>query len=113
VGTVIYHMFFQCFNLLPGGLILVQTFICVMIPLCVSSYHVAQNSTVIMGDGSYAFVHGVVTVDLKLTLGKIVQLKNVQYIPSINKNLVSCFLLCRDGFKVMLESSKFVVSKCG
>jgi hypothetical protein len=49
----------------------------------------------------------------EVTLEKIVQLKNVQYVPSINKNLVSCSLLCRDGFKVVLESSKFVVSKCG
>jgi hypothetical protein len=30
VGTVIYPMFFQCFNLPLGGLILVQTFICVL-----------------------------------------------------------------------------------
>jgi hypothetical protein len=42
-----------------------------------------------------------------------VQLKNVQHVPSINKNLVSGSLLCRDGFKVLLESNKFVVSKCG
>jgi hypothetical protein len=28
VGMVIYPIFFQCFNLLLGGLILVQTFIC-------------------------------------------------------------------------------------
>jgi hypothetical protein len=34
-------------------------------------------------------------------------------VPSINKNLVSGFLLFRDGFKVVLESNKFVVSKCG
>jgi hypothetical protein len=30
VGTVIYPMFFQCFNLPPSGLILVQTFMCVL-----------------------------------------------------------------------------------
>jgi hypothetical protein len=30
VGTVIYPMFFQCFNLPFGGLILVQTFMCVL-----------------------------------------------------------------------------------
>jgi hypothetical protein len=37
----------------------------------------------------------------------------VQHVPSINKNLVSGSLLCRDGFKVVLESNKFVISKCG
>jgi hypothetical protein len=42
-----------------------------------------------------------------------VQLKNVQHVSSINKNLVSDSLLCRNGFKVVIESNKFVVSKCG
>jgi hypothetical protein len=66
-----------------------------------------------MGNGSHGSVRGVGMVDLKLTSGKIVQLKNVQHVPSINKNLVSGSLLCKDGFKVVLESNKFVVSKCG
>jgi hypothetical protein len=58
------------------------------------------------------FVHGVAMIDLKLTSEKIVQLKNVQHVPSINKNLVSGSLLCRDGFKVVLELNKFIVSNC-
>jgi hypothetical protein len=66
-----------------------------------------------MGNGSHASVHGVGTVDLKLTLGEIVQLKNVQHVPSINKNLVSDSLLYRDVFKIVLESNKFVVLKYG
>jgi hypothetical protein len=66
-----------------------------------------------MGNVSHASVHGVGTVDLKLTLEKIVQLKNMQHIPSINKNLVSGSLLCRNDFKLVLESNKFVVLKCG
>jgi hypothetical protein len=36
----------------------------------------------------------------------------MQHVPLINKNLFSSSLLCRDGFKVVLESNKFVVSKC-
>jgi hypothetical protein len=36
----------------------------------------------------------------------------VQHIPSINNNLVSGSLLCSDNFKVVLESNKFVMSKC-
>jgi hypothetical protein len=66
-----------------------------------------------IGNGSHASIQGVGTVDLKLTSGKIVQLKNVQHLLSINKNLVSGSLLCRDGFKVVLELNKFVVPKCG
>jgi hypothetical protein len=68
---------------------------------------------VMMGNESHTSVHSVSTVDLKLTLEKIVQLKNMQHVSYINKNLVSDFLLCRDGFKVVVESNKFDVSKCG
>jgi hypothetical protein len=72
------------------------------------SYQVAWDSFVMTGNGSHVFVHGVGTVDLKSTSGKI-----MQHVPSINKNLVSGSLLCWDGFKVVLESNKFIVSKCG
>jgi hypothetical protein len=75
-----------------------------------SSYQVVWDSSVMLRNWSHASVCGVGMVDLKLTSGKIVQLKNVQHVPSINKNLVSGSLLCRDGFKVVLESNKFVVS---
>ena len=67
----------------------------------------------LMGNGSHASVRGVGTIDLKFTSGKIVELKNVQYVPTINKKLVSGFLLCKDGFWVVLESNKLVVSKHG
>jgi hypothetical protein len=73
-----------------------------------SSYQVTRDSSMMMDNGSHASVHGVDTVDLKLTLKKI-----VQHFRSINKNLVSGSLLCRDGFKVVLESNKFVMPKCG
>jgi hypothetical protein len=36
-----------------------------------SSYQVARDSYVMMGNGSHASVHGVGMVDLKLTLRKI------------------------------------------
>ncbi|KAK1644742.1 hypothetical protein QYE76_062547 [Lolium multiflorum] len=48
---------------------------------------VARTSSVLMGNVSRASVRGVGTVDLKFTSGKTIQLKNVQHIPSINKNL--------------------------
>ena len=78
-----------------------------------SSYQAIQGSSVLMGNGSHASVRGVGTIDLKFTSGKIMQLKNVQHVPTINKNLVSGSLLCKDGFKVVLESNKLVVSKHG
>ena len=64
-------------------------------------------------NGSHASVRGVGMIDLKFTSGKIVQLKNVQHVPTINKNLVSGSLLCKDGFKIVLESNKLVVLKHG
>ncbi|WVZ74821.1 hypothetical protein U9M48_022948 [Paspalum notatum var. saurae] len=72
---------------------------------------VTRDCSVLMGNGSAAYVLGTGMVDLKFTLGKIVQLKNVQHVPSMNKNLVSGSLLLRDGFKVVLESNKIVVSR--
>ena len=41
------------------------------------------------------------------------QLKNVQHVPTINKNLVNGSLLYKDGFKVVLEFNKLVMSKHG
>ncbi|KAK1650622.1 hypothetical protein QYE76_068427, partial [Lolium multiflorum] len=66
-------------------------------------FTVARDSSVLMGNGSHASVRGVGTVDLKFTSGKIVQLRNVQHVPTMNKNLVSGSLLCRDGFKIVIE----------
>jgi hypothetical protein len=37
----------------------------------------------------------------------------VQHVPGTNRNLISGSLLCRDGFKLMFESNKFIVSKFG
>nr|AAV44166.1 putative polyprotein [Oryza sativa Japonica Group] len=78
-----------------------------------ANIHVGRGSSLLMGNGSLAAVHGVGTVDLKFTSGKTVQLKNVQHVPSIKKNLVSGSLLCREGFRLVFESNKSVVSKYG
>jgi hypothetical protein len=78
-----------------------------------SSYQGARDSSVLMGNGSHASVHGIGMVDLKFTSGNIMQLKKVQHVPYMHKNLISGTLLCRDGFKVVLESNKIVMSKSG
>jgi hypothetical protein len=54
-----------------------------------SSYHVAQDSFVLMGNGSHASVHGIDTVDLKFTSRKIMQLKNVHHVSFMHNNLIS------------------------
>jgi hypothetical protein len=78
-----------------------------------SSYKVTGTSSMLMGNGSHATVHGVGMVDLKFTLGKTVGLKNLHHVPSINKNHVSGSLLCRDDYKIVFESNKLVISKFG
>jgi hypothetical protein len=66
-----------------------------------------------MGNGTHARVLGDGTFTLKFTSGKTIQLKNVQHVPTIKKNLVSESLLCRDGFKLVFESNKCIISKFG
>jgi hypothetical protein len=76
-----------------------------------SSYQVGGTASLLMGNGSHARVLSVGTVNLKFTSGKTVQLKNVQHVPTIKKNLISGSLLCRDGFKLVFESNKYILSK--
>ena len=76
-------------------------------------YQAGRTRALLMGYGSHARILGAGTVVLKFTSGKTVLLKNVQYVPSIKKNLVSGSQMCRDGFKIVLESNKCVVSRHG
>jgi hypothetical protein len=85
---------------------------CVDISLFLS-HQVRGIASLLMENGSHAHIFGVGTVNLKLTSRKTVRLKNVQHIPTIKKNLVSGSLLCRDGFKLVFESNKYVLSKYG
>jgi hypothetical protein len=66
-----------------------------------------------MRNGAHARVLGASTAILKFTSGKTIQLKNVQHVPTIKKNLFSGSLLCRDGFKLVFESNKCIISKFG
>jgi hypothetical protein len=72
-----------------------------------------RGSSVMMGNALYVTVLGAGTVDLKFISGKIMQLKNVQHVPSIKKNLISGSHLMKDGFKLVFESNKVVLSKYG
>ena len=66
-----------------------------------------------MGNGPAASILGVGIVELKLTSGKTVLLKNVQHSPTIMRNLISVSLLCQDCYKLLFESNKVVMSKFG
>jgi hypothetical protein len=71
-----------------------------------SSYQVGGTGSLLMGNGSHAHVLDVGTV-------KIVRLKHAQHVPTMKKNLVNGSLLCRDGFKLVFEFNKCVLSKHG
>jgi hypothetical protein len=66
-----------------------------------------------MGNGTHACVLGAGTITLKFTSGNTIQVKNVQHVPTIKKNLVSGSLLCRDRFKLVFESNKCITYKFG
>jgi len=76
-----------------------------------SSYQAGGTGALLMENGSHAHVLGAGTVVLKFTSGKTVLLKNMQHVPSSRKNLVSSSQMCRDGFKIVLESNNCVVSR--
>ena len=72
-----------------------------------------DGSILHMGNESTALVHGKGCVDLKFSSGKIVSLFNVLHVPDIRKNLVSSSVLNNCGYKQVIESDKFVLSKNG
>ncbi|KAK1694859.1 hypothetical protein QYE76_011556 [Lolium multiflorum] len=113
--VAMYVLFFSYLALLLvpcSDLMHVLSLMCMVKYACASVMFLsARGSSVMMGNGLHATVRGVGTVDLKFTSGKIVQLKNVLHVPSIKKNLVSGSRLMKDGFKLVFESNKVVLSK--
>jgi hypothetical protein len=76
-----------------------------------SSYQVGGTGALLMENGSHARVLNVGTIILKFTSRKTVLLNNVQHVPSIEKNLVNDSQCCRDGYKIIFEANKSVLSK--
>lgn len=72
---------------------------------------VEAHKEVVMGNNNRAKVLGKGSVELELTSGNKLTLNNVFYVPSLTKNLISVNVLCKNGFKIVLESDKVVVTK--
>ena len=66
-----------------------------------------------MGNSSTFKIEGIGKVVLKVTMGRFLILKDVLYMPEIQKNLVSGLMLSKNGFKLVFESNKFSLFKCG
>lgn len=74
-------------------------------------YEKVENREVLMGNNQAVKVHGQGSVEINFTSGKKLTLLNVLHVPDVRKNLVSASLLCKKGFKVILESDKLVLLK--
>nr|GEU52124.1 zinc finger, CCHC-type [Tanacetum cinerariifolium] len=72
-----------------------------------------DGSILHMRNESTALVHGRGCVDLKFSSRKVVSLLNVLHVTNIRKNLVSISILNNYGYKQVIESNKFVLSKHG
>ena len=73
----------------------------------------AQGHEVLMRNNNAVKVHGKGTIEIHFTSGNKLILINVLYVPEIRKNLISANLLCKGGFKTVLESDKLILSKNG
>ena len=63
-----------------------------------------EGSKAILGSG---------VVCITFTSGKTISLFDVLYVPKVRKSLVSSGLLNCMGYKQVIESNKYVLSKCG
>lgn len=62
-------------------------------------------------NAGYALVMRIGRVNLKLTSGKTFRLKSIHYAPDIKWNMISGSLLVQEGFKVVFECNKVVISE--
>ena len=72
-----------------------------------------DGSVVKMGNVATEPIKGIGSVLLTFTSGKCLCLNNVLYVPGIRKNLVSEIVLNNCGYKQVLESDKYILSRHG
>ena len=79
-----------------------------------TSFQPIQNGQrLFMGNAATSAIEGKGTIVLKMTSEKELTLKDVLFVPEIRKNLVSGSLLSKHGFRLVFESDKVVITKCG
>ncbi|XP_077226408.1 uncharacterized protein LOC143859638 [Tasmannia lanceolata] len=79
-----------------------------------STYVTVEDGNVIyMGNSSTAEVKGKGKVELEFTSGKVLTLTDVYHALEVRRNLAFGSLLNKNGFKLVFESNKFVLSKGG
>jgi len=78
-----------------------------------SLYQETSTRTVNMGNGSIEHVLGVGQVKLELSSRNYLILNGVFHVSEIRKNLISTSLLVQQGYKVVFESNRVVITKHG
>ena len=73
----------------------------------------AQRHEVLMGNNNVVQVNGKGSIEIQFTSEKKLTFVNVLHVPAIRKNLSSANLLCKGGFKTILESNNLILSKNG
>ncbi|KAJ0712899.1 putative RNA-directed DNA polymerase [Helianthus annuus] len=74
---------------------------------------IEDGSIIKMGNVATEPIKGIGTVNLVFTSGKTLLLNNVLYAPGIRKNLLSGIVLNNCGYKQVLESDKYILSRHG
>nr|KAJ0188187.1 hypothetical protein LSAT_V11C900492200 [Lactuca sativa] len=74
---------------------------------------IEDGSIVKMGNVATEPIKGIGSILLTFTSGKCLCLNNVLYVPGIRKNLVSEIVLNNCGYKQVLESDKYILSRHG
>ncbi|CAL2270393.1 unnamed protein product [Prunus armeniaca] len=72
-----------------------------------------QGEKLFMGNSLASKVEGQGKVVLKMTSSTELTLNQVLHVPDIRKNLVSRALLSKNGFRLVFEVDKFVLTKNG
>ena len=75
------------------------------------SYQKSSGGSVTLGNDSVAQVLGIGDIELKMTSGKTLILKGVRHVPEVRRNLVSGSSLVQQGYKVVMESNKVVITR--
>ncbi|GJZ94027.1 zinc finger, CCHC-type containing protein [Tanacetum coccineum] len=74
---------------------------------------IEDGSMLKMGNVATEPIKGLGSVNLVFTSGNSLLLNNVVYVPGIRKNLVSGIVLNNNGYKQVMESDKYILSRHG
>ncbi|KAL2232101.1 UNVERIFIED_CONTAM: Retrovirus-related Pol polyprotein from transposon TNT 1-94 [Sesamum indicum] len=77
------------------------------------SYQAISGRTVSMGNSSTAEVLGIGSVDLKFPSGRILSLKRVHHVPTVRRNIISGFVIVREGYELIFKFNKVVIQQFG